>query len=213
MKNDSSVIFSTKNDFNYEIIRLQTFINWPHKFAQPQQLAMTGFYFIGPQHDNVKCYFCKVEISGWVEDDDIVNEHIRWSQSCALLRRKDTNNVPLNVYELNRLIPQSIYDDNGPCSVQIHHIPYHESLYHTLPKSAMTISNSIQPILPTVNDIKSKITNDQDSKLCRICYDEEFNTVFVPCGHSFACMKCTSTVGNCPLCRKSVETILRVYFP
>lgn len=197
----------------YEQIRFQTFINWPHKFIKQQQLAMTGFYFIGPQHDNVKCYFCEVEISGWVEDDDVVNEHTRWSQSCVLLRRKDTNNVPLSVHEFNRLIRPSIYYDDGPCSVQIDHIPHHENLDHKHSKSLTTISNSSQPILPTVNYIETNTTIDENSKLCRICYDAEFNTAFVPCGHSFACTKCTSTITNCPVCSKPVETILQVYFP
>lgn len=50
---------------------------------------------------------------------------------------------------------------NGPCSVQIDLIPHHESLYRTLPESAITISNSIQTILPTVNDIKN---NDKNNK-------------------------------------------------
>lgn len=48
------------DNLNREENRLQTFNNWPHRFICPQKLARTGFYFIGPNNDNVKCYFCKV---------------------------------------------------------------------------------------------------------------------------------------------------------
>ncbi|KAJ6642032.1 Death-associated inhibitor of apoptosis 1 [Pseudolycoriella hygida] len=116
-----------------EEVRLQTFDCWPHNFISPQKLARTGFYFIGPNNDNVKCYFCKVEIGCWEQGDDEVTEHMRWSQNCPLLRRRETNNVPIDDGELDLLLPPLTYDVCGPCGVvDVRHGSYAESSF-TLP--------------------------------------------------------------------------------
>lgn len=38
------------------------------------------------------------------------------------------------------------------------------------------------------------------------------NTVFIPCDHVVACGKCASTFRNCPMCRKEIGNIIRIYF-
>ncbi|EDV96091.1 death-associated inhibitor of apoptosis 1 [Drosophila grimshawi] len=52
----------------------------------------------------------------------------------------------------------------------------------------------------------------REEKLCKICYAEEYNTAFLPCGHVVACAKCASSVTKCPLCRKPFTDVMRVYF-
>jgi len=44
------------------------------------QLAAAGFYFRN-QSDIVHCVFCEVEIGYWMEGDDGLKEHQRWSSS------------------------------------------------------------------------------------------------------------------------------------
>lgn len=79
----------------FEEQRLKSFERgWPHSFISPRVLAKTGFYFIGP-HDQVRCYFCKVEVSRWENGDNEVAEHSRWSPNCPLLKRRETTNVPI----------------------------------------------------------------------------------------------------------------------
>lgn len=111
--NNTSIQMST-NDLNREENRLKTFdASWPHAFISPRILAKTGFYYIGP-HDQVKCYFCKVEVSSWEMGDNEVTEHSRWSPNCPLLKRRDTSNVPLEpTSELDQLLPPVSYDVCG----------------------------------------------------------------------------------------------------
>lgn len=92
-------------DMAVEQNRLETFKNWPHEFINVNKLAKTGFYFSGPDCDVVKCNFCNIRICNWVEGDDEVQEHLRWSSSCPLLRRANTNNRPISVKELDNLLP------------------------------------------------------------------------------------------------------------
>ncbi|QKE44583.1 putative inhibitor of apoptosis protein [Yalta virus] len=52
--------------------------------------------------------------------------------------------------------------------------------------------------------------------MCKICYQEESNTAFVPCGHSVACKKCAMAVqmrfGKCSICKKDINKVQPIFF-
>jgi E3 ubiquitin-protein ligase MUL1 len=47
--------------------------------------------------------------------------------------------------------------------------------------------------------------------LCVICLEQDYNAVFVPCGHMCCCMSCSSQLTNCPLCRRHIDQVVRTY--
>ncbi|XP_027176330.1 E3 ubiquitin-protein ligase SP1 [Coffea eugenioides] len=47
--------------------------------------------------------------------------------------------------------------------------------------------------------------------LCVICLEQEYNSVFVPCGHMCCCMACSSHLTNCPLCRRRIEQVVKTF--
>lgn len=47
--------------------------------------------------------------------------------------------------------------------------------------------------------------------LCVICLEQEYNAVFVPCGHMCSCTSCSTQLLNCPLCRRRIEQVVRTY--
>ncbi|KAE9463903.1 hypothetical protein C3L33_04081, partial [Rhododendron williamsianum] len=47
--------------------------------------------------------------------------------------------------------------------------------------------------------------------LCVICLEQEYNSVFVPCGHMCCCTLCSSHLTNCPLCRGRIEQVVRTF--
>ena len=53
----------------------------------------------------------------------------------------------------------------------------------------------------------------QDARLCIICEERERDTTLVPCGHVF-CGSCAARIRSthCSICRRRVETVMRVYF-
>eukprot|EP00457_Paulinella_chromatophora_P007762 gb/GEZN01007787.1/.p1 GENE.gb/GEZN01007787.1/~~gb/GEZN01007787.1/.p1 ORF type:complete len:426 (-),score=39.79 gb/GEZN01007787.1/:134-1411(-) len=66
----------------------------------------------------------------------------------------------------------------------------------------------------SVNSPKEK--EQEDSKdVCGICMARKKNAVLVPCGHLYACIPCSRKLrtGNmpCPLCRKPIRSVLRVF--
>ncbi|KAJ9177325.1 hypothetical protein P3X46_012558 [Hevea brasiliensis] len=55
-----------------------------------------------------------------------------------------------------------------------------------------------------------------DAKLCVICYDEERNCFFVPCGHCATCYICARRILNeenkvCPVCRRFIGKVRKLF--
>lgn len=50
-----------------------------------------------------------------------------------------------------------------------------------------------------------------DSMLCKICYKEKLEVLFMPCGHIISCIQCAVTIEQCAVCRLPFDISLRVY--
>lgn len=89
--------------------RRRTFSNWPKPFINTDQLAQYGFYHYGG--DKVKCAFCNVVISDWVETDTPLSEHMKHSPHCPFLNRRVTQNIPIDEALLDRNLPDVSPDE------------------------------------------------------------------------------------------------------
>ncbi|XP_076750908.1 baculoviral IAP repeat-containing protein 8 [Xylocopa sonorina] len=81
-------------DYRFELARLQSFKNWPISYIAPEKFADAGFYYTG-ESDKVKCFECEVEICQWVEGDNPMVDHQRWSPGCRFIRKINCGNVPI----------------------------------------------------------------------------------------------------------------------
>ena len=52
----------------------------------------------------------------------------------------------------------------------------------------------------------------QDSRMCKICMDQEVSQVFNPCSHAICCNICINSLQKCPICRKNIESSQMLYF-
>ncbi|GMI68051.1 hypothetical protein like AT4G24204 [Hibiscus trionum] len=57
-----------------------------------------------------------------------------------------------------------------------------------------------------------------DARICIICYDEQRNCFFVPCGHSATCYDCAQRIYEeenkvCPVCRRIIGKIRKLFAP
>ncbi|KAK0580428.1 hypothetical protein LWI29_001917 [Acer saccharum] len=52
---------------------------------------------------------------------------------------------------------------------------------------------------------------DRMPDLCVICLEQDYNAVFVPCGHMCCCTTCSSHLTNCPLCRRRIEQVVKTF--
>lgn len=55
-------------------------------------------------------------------------------------------------------------------------------------------------------------TSEEQSRLCRICFGGEANAAFYDCGHVVACADCARRVEDCPICRRRVRDVLKLYY-
>lgn len=182
-----------EGNLRYENHRLKTFddVGWPHNFINPEKLAKTGFYYVGP-FDQVKCYFCKLVVWRWEIGDDEVKDHIRWAPCCPLLRRRQTTNVPIEpVSDFDNLLPLYSIDEidrpeNGP-NVEVRPGSY--------PETESTESSKVY-----------------ERNMCRVCFSRPYNVAFMPCGHVRTCTNCAPKTTHCPECNREKERMLRVFF-
>ncbi|KNA05990.1 hypothetical protein SOVF_185290 [Spinacia oleracea] len=66
------------------------------------------------------------------------------------------------------------------------------------------------------NGSSSKCWELYDANICVICYDEQRNCFFVPCGHSATCFICAQRIfyeenRNCPVCRRFIGKIRKLF--
>lgn len=47
--------------------------------------------------------------------------------------------------------------------------------------------------------------------LCAICMDAEADAVFLDCGHLVACTECGRRLAECPICRRNIIRVVKVF--
>ncbi|XP_011630434.1 death-associated inhibitor of apoptosis 1-like isoform X2 [Pogonomyrmex barbatus] len=83
-------------DYRFEAARLNSFVGWNVPYIDPQKLAAAGLYYTG-QEDIVKCFECGTVLAGWLEGDDAMIEHQRWSGRCRFVRNIACGNIPIGI--------------------------------------------------------------------------------------------------------------------
>lgn len=66
-----------------------------------------------------------------------------------------------------------------------------------------------------VNPSPQKQTKTVQDTDCRICFDKKIDVVLTPCGHHCLCQNCANLVKSknqgCPICRKKIDQVVKVY--
>ena len=197
-------------DFSMEISRLDSFANWNISFINKYELALFGFYYIGPG-DQVKCNFCGVVIGRWERGDDVLRDHQRWSPHCDFIRRNATNNVPIDSKVLDQLLPAvSGIDVCGKYDT------VSEGVIEKIPDEDLAMYAEF------FGTKKEKETTEESkqgfeirpnwAKLCEICHDQIKGILLLPCDHVATCEKCSYNLKECPICCQEIEHIIKVYY-
>lgn len=174
-------------EYAIEANRLVSFEDWPMQIKQKaKELADAGFFYTG-SCDRVRCFCCGGLLWQWEETDIVWEQHAFYYDKCEymLLIKGDQ---------------------------------YHDSVIEKFARARIEKNRTNDESTSEIHSPDSNSSEGCDqspmekSNECKICLIEEFNTVFIPCGHVVACGKCASTLRNCPICRKEIGNILRIYF-
>ncbi|KAK6366976.1 hypothetical protein LTS17_010527 [Exophiala oligosperma] len=52
---------------------------------------------------------------------------------------------------------------------------------------------------------------DEQADLCQICYGQEVDALFFDCGHVCSCVECARQCDICPICRRSVKQVVKMF--
>ncbi|XP_058067035.1 death-associated inhibitor of apoptosis 1 [Anopheles bellator] len=216
-------------NYAIEADRLKSFADWPTSMYQkPQQLSDAGFFYTG-NGDRVKCFSCGGGLKDWEQGDEPWEQHGIWYSNCEYLKL-------IKGHEFIQKCQQMREDEEAQTNGGQHSRPSTSgassaasSLMSTSPVSSRSgVSSPTAPddectlrrcdsgLAAATDDgqqgeDETGIRNISDGKICKICFVNEYNTAFLPCGHVVACAKCASSVTKCPLCQQPFINVLRLY--
>ena len=61
------------------------------------------------------------------------------------------------------------------------------------------------------NEFSKKLEEIEIEIECKICMENNVNSVFLPCNHSICCFECALLLDNCPNCRKVIDTTRKIF--
>lgn len=68
-----------------------------------------------------------------------------------------------------------------------------------------------ETIVSNQNYSSEQSNNNNLNGICKICYTNSIELVFLPCGHSVSCLSCAERLHDCPFCRETITTRIRTY--
>lgn len=82
---------------NIELIRLGTFVSWPHDApVSARELSQCGFFVTNNSILQAECAWCHCRISDWEDGDTVWLKHRNASPQCKfIVDYKNSDNVPL----------------------------------------------------------------------------------------------------------------------
>jgi E3 ubiquitin-protein ligase XIAP len=165
---------------------------------KPHQLSDAGFYYTGVG-DKVCCYYCGGGLKDWEEEDDPWENHAMWYGKCKYVKTVKGDLFIKKMNEKRELLLNKTSDDNK-------NNENNNNKNNDNNKNNENNDNN-------KNNKNNEEDDDIDIGKCKICFENDYNTVFIPCGHIIACAKCSLSVTKCPACRQPFERVINVYYP
>lgn len=190
-------ILLERNPFHERYIletdRLDSFKEWPRAMPQrPENLAEAGFFYTGLS-DKTKCFYCNIGLKDWTTEDDPWDIHAISKSTCTYVK----------------LMKGEHFINEAKHRIQQRCLPLK---FRDSKKKSPVVTSPTNSSKEVASKVSSSPVTMEDSKLCKICYEEDRNACFVPCGHVLACLKCALSVLKCPVCRNKGGAVIQIYF-
>ncbi|XP_075226324.1 death-associated inhibitor of apoptosis 1-like isoform X2 [Lycorma delicatula] len=194
--------------------RMRSYEMWPISLKlKPNVLSEAGFFYTG-KGDQTICYHCGGGLKDWEESDEPWEEHARWFNKCnfvLLVKGKEfVDRVANKKPEDSKSV---ISSENS--SVPVDRTPESISGDSKASTSGLNETNGVQSAEVRNEDIdvtsNNSSSSSSDSRLCKICFQEEMGVLFLPCGHIVACPKCALSLTTCAVCRKPFSATIRAF--
>lgn len=196
-------------EYAVEANRLKSFEDWPKAMKQkPQQLSDAGFFYTG-KGDRVACFSCGGGLKDWEQSDDPWEQHGMWYEKCEYVKLVKGTQFINKLEEKKR--QQLAKSEENELKSSREHLSCsndtNKSVHNLAESSKDKVSSNADEFYE--DDEKKGI---HEKKICKICFNAQYDTTFYPCGHIIACAKCASSVTKCPCCRQPFTNVIKVYF-
>lgn len=57
------------------------------------------------------------------------------------------------------------------------------------------------------------LADEENTRMCKVCYSNELYILFLPCRHIMACESCARCLKTCGICCQKIEQTMRVFIP
>lgn len=210
--------YADKND------RLRTFHEWPKNVMthqSPEDLAEAGFLYTGIG-DFVACFSCG-QIIGIFENDDIAwIEHAKFSPYCRYLLYKKNPRFVKRVHEqLFQFDPNTGKFHNSKVTKITAAAATAGAATAGAPEKSAPLESPSTPS-PSSSDYRPPIvifdenearTGQRREGVCRICFSNPAEVIFIPCAHMVVCHSCcVRDLDSCPICREKIDIAFKPYF-
>lgn len=61
-------------------------------------------------------------------------------------------------------------------------------------------------------ELKQIILEQEDERLCKICFERKQKVIFQPCNHMVCCAECGEQQRLCPICRRRIDKVNVIFF-
>jgi len=85
-------------------------------------------------------------------------------------------------------------------------------------KNTIKIHQKLESTLEKVNQLEEIIENthkqiehEREIYLCKICFDNPREILYLPCLHLAVCKSCDNNLDECPICRQPIDSQLTPY--
>jgi len=58
---------------------------------------------------------------------------------------------------------------------------------------------------------RDSINYSQEADVCKICFENQVDTVILPCGHCCCCYFCLEGMKDCPICRRPIDKLVKIF--
>lgn len=85
-----------------------------------------------------------------------------------------------------------------------------------IPRGLLAKSDLVREVQAMVDAHRRDQDQDEDRDICKVCLDNEIQTVLVECGHMAVCVECGDKLmrnprPECPICRAGIIKVLRTF--
>ena len=148
-------------------------------------IAKAGFFYV-EEYDKVVCFACGGGLQDWKKEDDPWYEHARWFPRCIyLLLNKGGEYV-------SRVRGKGERNIDGETEGK-----------DTVDRGSRGSDNDKK----TQDDVERELSLSK----CGICTNNDRQIAFFPCGHVYCCIDCCLYFGKCPVCKKRITAIGKIY--